>query len=858
MKLVLLILLLPCLAFGQLNENFSDGSLSTGVIWSGDTSNYKVNSNFQLQLASSGEGVNSIFTPLFDQPQEWSFWVKMSFSPSDNNNSRIFLVTDKQDFSSSLNGYYLKLGETGTTDAIELYRQDGESHILVARGKDGFLAKAFSVRIKIVRDDGQWEIWADSTGNTAYEFQATGTDEVWEDYHFFGIECRHTSSNATKFYFDDLYAGPLIFDATPPQFLSVDASDINKIELKFNETISNISAGNPNNYKLNSHSINPIAAGTLQDDPSIVQVLFDSDFQEDTLYSLRVENLTDMTGNIMNPVMTNFQYSPIKEFDILINEIMADPDPSKEFICEYLELYNRANHSVRLNDYYLCVGSSKKKLPEITIPSKGYHIITSAGNDTLMQNYGQVSAVSGFSLNNTGCPVILKNRNDCLIHAISYNEEWYHDSRKSAGGWSIELIDPMNPCGGLNNWTASENIGGGTPGTINSVFNINSDDQPPHIDHIMVTSQTEIQVHFSESIDSLKLSDVYAYEVDRGIGFPVGVKLIAPEYTSAVLNFSQSFDKKLKYILSVNNIIEDCAGNSIEETAMSEFGWSYPPKAGDLLFNEILFEPLTNGADFIELYNLSDYNIDLTNIRIAFIDTISGQIQSDYLLSNERRSLFPHVYAAFTSNPEGVKADYFVPTQASIVETKNFPALPNSGSTLCLINNDDEILDIVYYDSEMHFPLLTSTKGVSLEKIDPMKPSIQISNWHSASHSVGFASPGYQNSQFMISKKPDNKIEIEPSTFTPDNDGKDDNIIISCILDEPGNLITIKIFDAYGSMVRTLAANHLAGNVNQFVWDGITESKELAKSGIYVILTEILNTNGSVYSHKGAVVLGLQ
>lgn len=855
MRLVLLLLLVPFFAFGQLSDDFSDGDLNNGIIWSGDTNDFKVNRNKQLQLNSSGEGVSVITTPLTGLAQEWIFWVKMSFSPSDNNNCRVFLASDNSDFSSPLNGFYLKLGETGVSDAIELYRQTGTSHILVARGGDGYLAKAFSIRIKITRDDGQWEIWADSTGNNAYQFQATGTDETWNDGKFFGIECNYTSSNATKFYFDDVYAGPLIIDATPPQLISVSAIDNNKIELKFNEPVSNVSASNTDNYELNTNLLEPVAAGQNPDKPSSIHVLFNTAFEENTIYTITVKNITDLSGNVMNPAMVNFQYAPVREFDVLFNEIMADPDPPRELTCEYIELHNRTNHSIQLTDYSLFIGSTEKPLPEFTIPANGYYILTAPGNDTIMQEYGNVLAITGFSLINTGCRITLKNSDDGIIHSVAFTDEWYHDTRKSQGGWSIELIDPLNPCNDYDNWNACMKTMGGTPGAVNSINNENPDNQSPTIDYIMAMSETEIEVVFNESLDSLTLSDTYSYEINNEIGFPVSVNPIPPEYKSVILNLNQPIDKYVLYSLTIKGNIEDCAGNIFDETKITEFGWPFAPAPGNLAFNEILFDPLTDGADFIEIYNNSDSIIDMRNVRLVFYDTLNHSIESDYILCDDGRSIFPHSYLVLTGNAEGVKNDYFIPSPSSIIGTNDFPALPNNGSTLCLVNRDDEILDMVSYNAEMHFPLLTSTKGVSLEKIDLLRKSNIKSNWHSASLSVGFASPGYKNSQFMASHQQENIVNIEPATFSPDNDGRDDNLLISFSSSEPGNLITIRIFDGYGRLVRILAANHLAGDDNSFVWDGVTDSKEIANSGIYVVLTEIVNIKGTVNSYKNAVVV---
>jgi len=42
----------------------------------------------------------------------------------------------------------------------------------------------------------------------------------------------------------------------------------------------------------------------------------------------------------------------------------------------------------------------------------------------------------------------------------------------------------------------------------------------------------------------------------------------------------------------------------------------------------------------------------------------------------------------------------------------------------------------------MHYSLLKGNEGISLEKIRPDLPSDESMNWHSASESVGWGTPG--------------------------------------------------------------------------------------------------------------------
>ena len=64
----------------------------------------------------------------------------------------------------------------------------------------------------------------------------------------------------------------------------------------------------------------------------------------------------------------------------------------------------------------------------------------------------------------------LMNKDGVLISSVTYNDNWYKDPDKEDGGWSLEQINPSNICSGGDNWSASNNAKGGTPGTKNSVY----------------------------------------------------------------------------------------------------------------------------------------------------------------------------------------------------------------------------------------------------------------------------------------------------------------------------------------------------------------------------------------------------
>ncbi len=97
-----------------------------------------------------------------------------------------------------------------------------------------------------------------------------------------------------------------------------------------------------------------------------------------------------------------------------------------------------------------------------------YMLLTSTTN---APKFSKALGVTSFpSLGNLGDRIVLRDPGGTAIDSVAYSLSWYHSSEKADGGWSLELIDVNNPCGEGDNWTASEDIDGGTPGEINSVL----------------------------------------------------------------------------------------------------------------------------------------------------------------------------------------------------------------------------------------------------------------------------------------------------------------------------------------------------------------------------------------------------
>ena len=257
----------------------------------------------------------------------------------------------------------------------------------------------------------------------------------------------------------------------------------------------------------------------------------------------------------------------------------------------------------------------------------------------------------------------------------------------------------------------------------------------------------------------------------------------------------------------------------------------------------------------MEIFNRTGDVFDMQQLILAQNDTATLQLTDESSLSSESRLILPGDYLVITTDTAAVKAFYSTTNPAGFVQVSDMPSMSDTEGSIALALKTGEIIDNFAYNAAMHYPLLTNTEGVSLERINPNLPTNQVSNWHSASQTAGFATPAYQNSQFGVVENPDNEILLSPDVFSPDSDGKDDYLTIAYSFDEPGYNARVTIFDATGRQVRKLVNNELCGISGAFTWDGITDDNIKAGVGRYIVYIEIFDLKGNVKHFKKTTVL---
>jgi hypothetical protein len=741
------------------------------------------------------------------------------------------------------------------------------------------------------------------------------------------------------------------FTFTNIQAVSTIAVTKNQLDIYFNKLVDATTAQTITNYTVDNGINNPTTATVDGTNGMLVHLTFSSDFISETQYSVNIINIKDQTNNTMEETNLPFTFIIPKAFDIIFNEIMCDINPLPNGLPGniYIELYNTSDYDIDMTGWkFQSENQTAKVFPSTILNSGEYLILCQSANVSFFTPYGNVAGIiSSTDLTTTGRRIQLKTPDGIIIEDVLYSNTWYDDELKEDGGWSLERIDPLNFCSENENWTASKDISGGTPGKVNSQKGTYIDITLPEILSVQEINSNTIIVTFNKNISYETVYDVLNYNVNNSIGNPSLITINPSDHKILTLNFATQFTDKTIYTITIDNLKDNC-GNLIE-TVATEFTYNlifpveiwgtdknvvklifnetvdftsgttltnysadnslgnpeqvvrdntypniiylqftnnfpegetvtlsisnvkdvnqnnivpvdmqfmyYIPQTNDIVINEVLFNPFTGGSDFVEIYNRSEKVIDISKIRLANKDAelnVTDLVELTYANKN----INPGEYQAFTLDKENIILNYFTIDTSKVFELSSMPSYSDDAGNVVITTKDTLIIDEFFYIENMHLSLLSSVEGVSLERVNYDKETGDLSNWHSASSSCGFATPGLQNSQFNdIMSSEVNQFTLLPKIFSPDNDGLDDYVNLSYTFDSPGYIANIYIFDANGRVIKRLANNATLNLNGTLFWDGTKDDNTKATSGIYLFYVEVYNEHGTVSIYKEVVTL---
>ena len=835
----------------QFSDDFSDGNYTINPAWVGDTASYVVN-NGELQLMAPSAGRFQMAT---SSGAIWNaFWeckVRMDFNPSSSNFGRFYLISDTAILSGNLNGYFIQFG--GSSDEVSLYRQDGTSIVEIVDGRDKTLDKSInSFLVRAERDSlGNWKLFSDTSASlSGFQLEGNTRDTTYEKAQYSGVFCQNTITRADKFFFDDfMVQGKAIVDTTPARLVSAGFINQTQIKLEYNEKLAQASSA-PGNFAL-SGGLGTPSMVSLDHDELTLQ--WAGGVNNGSKVELIIDGITDVAGNPSPRDTLILTYYQPQQYDLLITEVFADPDPAVGLPQhEFLELHNRSAFSINLKGMLLSDATSTEILPQHTLDTGSYLIICKPEAVADYQGAGSVIGLDGFpSLNNDSDQIRIEDSLGNLLHFVNYEKSWYQDPLKEDGGWSLEMMDLDFPCSGQANWKASENLRGGSPGEKNSVIANNPDTQAPRLLQTVLNNASSIKLIFDESLQHLSLADSSKFMLTPSPGGVQSISVVAVSFNEVDIRLSSPLQPGIEYELKILDI-EDCSGNPGSSEA--RLGISEEPASLDVIVNEILFEPRSGGSDFVEIYNRSNKILRLDQLRIATLDE-TGQIRDLEMLSEEAVLFFPGDYLALTREPDNVRLEYPLSRKEALLKM-SLPSLPSDQGHIALYSFRAELLDELNYSSDWHYDLLNETRGVSLERLAFDEPTQEMSNWFSAASAAGFATPGYKNSQVPGAANIRNvEISIDNRTISPNGDGYVDFLKVNYHFDEPGYSASGLIFDSGGRLVRSLFRSQLMQQKGSFVWDGLSDAGREVRTGPYILFLEVYHPNGSVLLFKEGLVV---
>ncbi len=553
---------------------------------------------------------------------------------------------------------------------------------------------------------------------------------------------------------------------------------------------------------------------------------------------------------------------------VLINEIMYAPAGDEP---EWVELLNCSGDTVNLKNWRISDNNVASKSlvtsSNLLIPPKGFCIITKEASFTSYHlSVPCPVIVANFSALNNTTPdaVVIYDQRSISMDSVSYAPGW-----GGQNGKSLERIDVEEATSEVKNWGTSQDSAGSTPGKTNSIVRLDYDLSVGTCYQTRIESEGGLIPAINCTLYNFGKNPVASYtlgffvdvnrdgvyESDELIGSLSPMGPLYPSDSALYIYSWPSAPQGESVILAIVDFAQDQRPSNNRSSAIFRSCYS----SRSVVVNEIMFDPLANQNEWIELYSRSGETVDLKNWKFKDRPTSSGNVNS-FTISTQPVLLQPGEFAVVAADSTifALYPDLSNPTAGCHIivlnESGGF-SLGNDGDDITLRDLTDATIDSVSYSPRWHRPDVTDTKGRSLEKINPDLDSNSPYNWTTSVLLTG-GTPGKPNNSYTVGGQSVSSLSFSPNPFSPDGDGFEDFCLVEYRLPFNSALIHIKIFDLKGRLVRILANSQMSASSGKILWDGLDQSRQRVRIGPYIVIIQATDPEGTASTTlKGVVVV---
>ena len=784
MKQLLLILafLLPLCAYPQLKEPFNGLEITSDNPWTGDLDCFVIETGWLVSRADPTRKSVSIETPLvYSATMEWEFEIRMDFKPSDQNHIRLHVYLDDQRMLGLKNDYYVQIGSNKKTITFRKHTATEKNpKILIEKALDVLLG-AVDLKVKLTLENHKiWNLYVLEKGR----FVLIGSCESEVSSSCKGgqlrFECRYSKTRV-----NDFACNYIII------------SDNISIEPEKPDTPEEPEEPNEPDEPLvlpRLLAIQPITESVFQ-----LQYNLPVDIREAIFSISGIGNASRMTYADDMRIYVNISFDKELKvgmgYDLLCSGLMdlegnKIPESSTEIRLEYEEEPDVPEEPEVPDTPSFPAGSIR--INEVMADPKGQKAFPETEYVELYNTTDKAIELNGWSFLYGSKPTVLT--------ALLLDADGYVVLYRSGRDIHIDDAGLDLP---LDKFPAS-----------------------------LVNTGKE-----------LALFDPSGKEIDR-IAYEKAKVGIAWERSET--GFHLSTDERGGTPGSANSSPDDEPEDPDRPDTPHKPGipTDIIVLPNEIVFNELLPNPYTEGSEYIELYNRSDRTLPLAGLSVATRKS-DGTLSSHYPLSSIVSPVEPQDYALLTKSMGGVSDFYLISSPDALHELK-LPVLANTSATLVLFRTEDEVMiDEIRYSSKWHAPSVKNEKGIALERINPDSDTQDEMNWTSASATAGYGTPGYRNSQY--GKQDEGEVTgIEPPVYFEATK----EYTISYHLDESGYTCRAWIFDISGRCISEVVNHDLLGIEGELTWNGLAVNGSKVRTGVYIFYAELVHPQGKIERYK--------